>query len=35
MIYLNKFSLAVADTYIKLSSGFNILSTSDKTDLAQ
>jgi hypothetical protein len=35
MIYLDEFSLAVADTYIKLSSGFNTLATCDKTNLSQ
>ncbi len=32
---LTKLYLDVADAYIKLSSGFNTLSTSDKTDLSK
>jgi hypothetical protein len=35
IICVHQFYSAVADTYIKLSSGFNTLSTSDKTDLSK
>jgi hypothetical protein len=34
-INLLKLYLDVADVYIKLSSGFNTLATSDKTDLSK